>query len=126
MPNDPFAVEQEGSNYKFGKLVGGYVPRHLAEYIRLLAVYQGVTTQNLLEQMIEYWHSIHDNEDTITEVLADRAYQEWVRRKKEDPALHFNTYRNEIRKRLEKRKISKETITDLLTRVNKKRKVGEW
>lgn len=120
---DPFEIEKD-DHYKQGKLVGGYVPRRLAEYLSLLALYKNATTQSILREIIEFWSQNQEPRDAIIQTLADRAYQEWARRKREDPSINYNSYKAELRDRLQKRKIPEKTIYEIFVEVQKRKKVA--
>ncbi len=135
MLNDPFAIERDG-HYKSGKMVGGYVPRHLAEYVHLLALYHNRTAQTVLRQIIEHWLEDQEPVGSILTALADRAYTEWLRRCREfakdpdwkglrDRSKHFTSYKKEVRTRLQKRKIADEYIERVLQELHRLRKAGQ-
>lgn len=136
MLKDPFNIERDGQHYKSGKMVGGYVPRQLAEYVHLLALYHNQTAQTVLRQIIEYWLAEQEPQNSILIALADRAYTEWLRRCREsvkDPewkglrerAKQFTRYKKEIRDRLQKRKIADEHIEKILQELHRLRKAGQ-
>ncbi len=135
MTRDPFFVERE-DHYKSGKMVGGYVPRHLADYIHLLALYHNQTAQAVLRHLIEHWLAEQEPQDSILTALADRAYSEWLRRcqeYKKDPewrtlrerSKQFTWYKKEVRDRLQKKKIANDFIEKILTELHRLRKGGQ-
>lgn len=112
MKQNPFEVLNEGSCYLTGKLVGGYVSQQAADYLRILAVYQNSTIQSVLQNIIEEWMTDQEPKWSIIEALADRAYMEWIRRDL-DPG-GWNAYEREVIRYLQKRKITEESIQEIL------------
>ena len=105
---DPFGLTSEGIHYLTGKLVGAYISQQASAYLRLLTVYKGGTIQSVLREIIEEWMNAQEPEGSIIETLADRAYMEWIRRKKK--RSDWEDYEIEIKDRLIRRKVSIETI----------------
>ncbi len=135
MPRDPFQIERD-DHYKSGRMIGGYVPRHLAEYIHLLALYHNQTSQAVLRQLIEHWLAEQEPQGSILTTLADRAHNEWRRRCiefKKDPewktlrerSKQFTWYKKEVRGRLQKKKIADGFIEKILTELHRLRKGGQ-
>lgn len=122
MSKDPFLIERD-DDYKSGIMIGGYVPRSYAEYLRLLSLYNYTTTQTTLKDIIGYWMESQEPRQSIIHTLADRAYQSWKNRKKENPAENYNSYKKEIKDRLRKRKLSERTIYEIITAMNAIKKV---
>jgi len=118
---DPFEITNEGTSYLTGKLVGGYVSQRVADYLRLLAVYKSNTIQSILEQIIEEWMQEQEPRWSLIEALADRAYMEWIRRNLDVGG--WGLYEEEVRSRLQKRKIVDETIDEILKEM--RRKIGK-
>lgn len=119
---DPFQISSFGGNaYLEGKLVGGYVPRPSADYLRLLALYKNGSVQSVLQEMIDEWMKEQEPKQAIIEVLADRAYMEWIRRDLD--IANWEYYEKEIISRLKKRKIDDQDIQNILkemrTRIGK-------
>jgi len=113
---NPFAITNQGPQYLSGKLIGGYLPHSMYNYMRLLAVYSNGSVQSVLKEMIETWMNEKEPEESIIETLADRAYLEWVRRGLEhnqDPAVWWE-YREEIEKGLKHRKVYDDTILQII------------
>jgi len=118
---DPFEIINEGASYLTGKLVGGYVSQQAADYLRLLAVYKGNTIQTVLQEIIEEWMQEQEPRWSLIEALADRAYMEWIRRNLDVGG--WGLYEEEVRSRLQKRKIVDETIDEILKEM--RRKIGK-
>lgn len=109
---DPFQIACNGGTYTDGKLVGGYVPRPSAEYLRLLALYKNGSVQSVLQEMIREWMDNQEPRDSIIETLADRAYMEWIRR--DVDISKWEAYEKEITERLQRRKVNDQDINDIL------------
>ena len=118
---DPFGITNEGASYLTGKLVGGYVSQRVTDYLRLLAVYKSNTIQSILEQIIEEWMQEQEPRWSLIEALADRAYMEWIRRDLDIGG--WELYEQEIADRLHKRKITGESIHEIIKEM--RRKVGK-
>ena len=110
---DPFKIQGDGGGtYAHGKLVGGYVPKSQAAYLRLLALYKHGSVQSVLQEMIKEWIHLQEPRPSIVETLADRVHMEWIRRDA-DPKF-WHGYENEIIARLTRRKISPDDIDSIL------------
>lgn len=118
---DPFEIMNEGASYLTGKLIGGYVSQQAADYLRLLAVYKNSTIQTVLQEIIEEWMQEQEPRWSLIEALADRAYMEWIRRDLDMGG--WGLYEQEITDRLQRRKITEESIEEILEEM--RRKVGK-
>lgn len=75
---DPFQVR--ASNFGGEKLVAGYVPQHIADYISLASYYEGVTVSSIVRRLIDSYIQAQDSEQYLVKVLANRAYNEFLKR----------------------------------------------
>lgn len=131
MPNDlqdPFYVENPKNVGKDAKMVGGYVPRRLADYVTLLAVFHNTTTSDIFRRMVNYWVEHEEPEDSIIRILANRAYKEWVRRLNkyrgqskwstpDEIMARFREYEYELKLRLYKRRMPEPKAVEVIQRM---------
>lgn len=108
-----------------GKLVGGYVPLPVADYLGLLALYHKTTVSNLIREMLQNKIENEEPEEHIINILAKRAYSDWLKRLKEnqskkawktpeDIIARFREFEIEVKFRLLKRKINEPKVVEIL------------
>ena len=72
---NPFVEEKEE---KEEKMIGGYVPIDMANYLRLSSIHQERSLQNLLIEILSSWRVTQGKlPDTMIEHLAQKAFAEW-------------------------------------------------
>lgn len=118
--NNPFSTLDASKSYLNGKFVGGYLPRQIAEYLNLLALYNNSSIQKVLELIVLKWKETEEPESSILETLADRAFMEWLRMK-DTRILSFEEYKKEIKMMLKKKKVTQEQIEIILKELHLKR-----
>ena len=124
--SNPFKIQwpQTGGD----KLVGTYVSRRSAEYLNLLAVYQGTTISDILRKAVE--QVIHDGtpEEDIIDFLVDMAVQEWESRlrtsqgepgwlERIDLLARWREYQQEMRLLLVKRNLADSLIVRIIRKL---------
>lgn len=125
---DPFRISPEEPVGKDASLVGAYVPRQLADYIRLLALYYNTTSSDIIRATIRERLENEEPEDSIVRILASRAYREWQRRldekrgqpgwqSQDDLRKRFGEYEQEMKQTLLKRKITLPKIMEVLEKM---------
>lgn len=77
-PKDPFTIRYK--NPQGDKLVGGYFPRPVADYLVLAGMYEASSTSTILRRLIDNFVETGVEERQIIETLAERGYQEWLSR----------------------------------------------
>lgn len=121
--NDLFPVTF--SDQTGGKLVGGYVPLPVADYLGLLALYHKTTVSNIIREMIQHRIDNEEPEELIINTLANRAYKEWFKRLKansrkkdwksnEDLIARFREFELEVKFRLLKRKVNEPKAIEII------------
>lgn len=65
------------------RVVGGYIPLRLSDYIALVAIFRNTTISEILRGLFDEFEDKSEPEDHVIRVLANRAHTEWVRRLKE-------------------------------------------
>ena len=122
---DPFRISPEESVGRDASLVGAYVPRQLADYVRLLALYYNTTSSDIIRATIRERLENEEPEDSIIRILASRAYREWQRRldekrrqpgwqSQDDLRKRFGEFEEEMKQTLFKRKITLPKIMGIL------------
>ena len=122
---DPFRISPEESVGRDASLVGAYVPRQLADYVRLLALYYNTTSSEIIRATIRERLENEEPEDSIIRILASRAYREWQRRldekrrqpgwqSQDDLRKRFGEFEEEMKQTLFKRKITLPKIMGVL------------
>lgn len=135
MQNDPFYIERE-DHYKSGKMIGGFIPRHLAGYLRILTVYHNRSLQSILLEAIESWIDGQEPEQSVLIALADRAHVKWRQHcleNRKDPewntvrgrSKQFTRYKKDIHERLERKKLSLKHIEAILAELHRLRKAHQ-
>jgi len=118
--------QQEGLTSN-SKIIGGHLPLPLVYRLKLIAAYQGENIQWVLQQMAETWsESIGKSNEELIKGLAEKAIEEWNRRKKMEGILANKKareeYLQEIKTILCRRKISHDhvemIISEMKTRMN--------
>ena len=114
---NPFVEKHEGKNDK-SRLIGGNVPIDVADYFRLVAVHQGKSIQSLLLEILLYWQIAEgENENLMTDTLADKAHIEWLKYdnvKGRGLMSVQRKYINEMNSALTNLKLSKKYINNIL------------
>jgi len=121
---DPFKVDFVNPDGE--KLIGGYFPRSLADYISVLALYEGSSVSSVLRRMIDEYIQYREEETYMIRVLANRAYKEWRRRWEENKHKEtwqnragdkFEEYLKELQGRLIKRGLTKEKADEVTEQI---------
>lgn len=114
---NPFVEKKEDKN---DKLIGGYVPLHIANYLRLFSIYQGKSLQSVLLDIITSWNTAEGlSPEYIMESLAQKAYTMWE--KWEDKEKKDKTeYLKQIETTLSNLKLSDDYIEQVLELLAKK------
>ena len=115
MKMNPFQTKKQKKREN-QKMVGGYFPLSLVQRIRLLAVYQGRSVQNIFQQIVEQWSESADVKpnDVVIKELAKRAFEEWERRKNNENEVQISEYLKELNLVLTRRKVSRHHIEEIL------------
>lgn len=98
---------------KATEFVGAHLPRPLASFLRLLAVYKGTSIQKTIEEMVSKRRE-ETNENGLVEAIAVQTVEAWWDAGR-TPDLE--EYLKAIEEELEKRKVSdyhKKAIMDLI------------
>jgi hypothetical protein len=124
--NDPFSVQGKSETPTKERLfVGTHIPRQIADFISLYALYKGVYKSQIIDRAIQdYYQNLQKIkiEDMIN-ILADRAVNEWKnylqtgKDKEGFPHLTFETYLKKIQGSLRKRGISLSTSKKIIEKV---------
>jgi len=113
-------MEQDNLLEKEWHFVGAYLPPHLADFLRLYALSQGRSVQKMMMQLIMDRKDV-TLESQLIEKAADQAYDHYlekIKRQKLDGSQdQENTYIYQMRKDLERRKLSDEHIQQIITRL---------
>ena len=113
---NPF-IEKKEEKEKKCKLIGGNIPIHTAEYIRLSAIHKGTSVQGLLLSILTTWKVLDGiAPEKMFIDLADKAYQEWLVLDKKEKGK-FIEY---IEKTLSNLKLSEEYIKEITNRLGSK------
>lgn len=110
---NPFVEEKEE---KEEKMIGGYVPIDMANYLRLSSIHQERSLQNLLIEILSSWRVTQGKlPDTMIEHLAQKAFAEWE--KWEWAGKRTQTeYLKEIETHLSNLKMPEDYTTQILDR----------
>ncbi len=114
---NPFAI-QTNDREADSVLVGGYVPRPFADLLSLYAVRQSTTRAAIVTTLLNRL-PIPPRDRMIRE-LAQRASQEWSRRRAAGTKQTLAEYREEAAERLRKRKVNEKDIESII------RQIGAW
>lgn len=113
---NPFAVQTQHQEQPC-VLVGGYVPQPMADQLSLYALWEGTTRSGIISNYLSTLPS--PPKDQMVSVLAQRASQEWNRRKPSNKQT-FTEFLQEARQSLKRRKISMEDVEEIISRI------GQW
>lgn len=108
---NPFKNNRLSEDCKNRRMVGGYFPTHLADYIRIISLYHRTSVQQTLQQIATEWRENSGvSEDKIAAELAERAQDEWYRRgnSKRSSKKEREIYMREIRIILTRKKIAEQ------------------
>lgn len=131
---NPFSVKSKQSGERF---VGAYLPQHIVDYLNLLAVYRQSTITNLLIELLgQYADNQEEPVDYLTRILAQRAYNEWAKRLKqnkynqgwkdqEQVVNQYRKYEDEIRKTLHNRKVPEPWVTEIIQKMENMYGIGD-
>jgi len=125
---DPFAISTQEPVGKGAGLVGAYVPRQMADYIRLLALYYNTTSSDVIRATIRERVENEEPENSVVRILASRAYREWQQRldekkgqsgwqSQDDRHKRFTEYEQEIKNTLFKRHITAPKVMEILEKM---------
>lgn len=104
------------------RLVGAYVPRPITDELYLVALYRNTSVSHILQEQIEKLVNEQEPVRQLMRILANRAYQEWAKRRKNNEGKHPQwrdksqidrrkaEFIEEVRMRLRKRRISEHHI----------------
>lgn len=108
-----------------GIMLGAYIPSHLADYLRLYAVYENVSVSVLLRNIITAWEKEHPSANVIQGVLISRVMNEWKYRLSngviKDTNTEWEQYKKEVSKTLRKRKVDTDNLNLILACLDKER-----
>ena len=125
---NPFSANGVKTNNKF---VGGYVPQQTADYITLLALFQGQSVSKLLRTILTSWMSEKLPKERLIESLIAKANNSWNdiykkskgksgwRTVKEIEQRHID-YKKTLRKILHKKKIEVTIVNKIMTGIKLK------
>ena len=94
------------------RLVGGYVPTHLADHLSLLALYRNTSRSSLLIEMLKEKFKNSDGTEKMTSHLANLALKEWQQRGENKGPLE--DYVGAVISDLQKKKISEIHIKKII------------
>lgn len=103
------------------EFVGAHLPRPLAAYLRLLAVYKGKSIQKTLEALVSEERDDGWDEILLADELALKAIEEWKERGTPD----LKKYLNEIKGVLDKKKIADHHRDLILERIRENAPWGD-
>lgn len=97
------------------RLVGGYVPTHLADLLDLIALYEDSSRTALIIKMAEDKIKLSPTVDKMVDQLAYMALNKWGSKGKEK--CPFNNLIMEIRSNLQRKKIKETFIKKIIERM---------
>lgn len=115
------------SNYhKNKKLVGAYIPRQLSYDLALIVLYRHTSVSAVLEEIITNHVENHEPVPDIIEIMANRTYQLWAKKKNKHIYKHptwkepshvknrFDQFVEYARLSLRRRKISEHHTNEII------------
>lgn len=96
--------------------VGAYLPPYLIDFLHLLCAKENISVQNLLSQCIEREYQQQPEIELLNDIVG-QAVKAWDSEAQPKTAKARKEYLNEIQRKLQKKKVNKETIAELIRRI---------
>lgn len=104
------------------RLVGAYVPHHLADYLGLLALYKHTNRSDLIRIQVEELEKTNKKIPDMIKTLARRAIVRWWNQSSRKP-LSYEEYEKRTQRTLQKRKISNTHIQQILEEMRELKRI---
>ena len=118
MPRDLFCKDDT--------LVGGYVPRPVAERFNLLILSENTSRSKAILALISAYVNAHDTPTVLIERVAEQIHDNFLQKQKSNRSAEFKEYLNTVRPWLDRRKINSdhsELIIKRVTQLHAKNKI---
>ena len=96
--------------------VGAYLPPYLIDFLHLLCAKENASVQNLLLQCIEREY-LQQPEIELLNDIVEQAVKVWDDAPQPKTAKARKEYLNEVEQKLQKKKVNKVTIAELIRRI---------